>query len=93
MASDVPSDVHFDFESEIPKSSGIHFLSGGVGDLRAANVPNLDACMANAKGNDGPLENHGLVDMQVWEGHSKGRCIKGHLAHREHQSHQFEHVV
>ena len=60
----VPSNVHFDFESEIPESNGIHFLGGGVGDSRADNVPNPDACMADAEGNDDLLENHGLVDMQ-----------------------------
>ena len=64
MALNIPSNVHFDFESEIPKSSGIRFLGGGVGDLGAANVPNLDARMADAEGDDDPLENHGLVDMQ-----------------------------
>ena len=55
MASNIPSNVHFDFERKIPKSSGRRFLSGGVGDLGAANVPNRDACMAHAKGNDDPL--------------------------------------
>ena len=60
MALDVPSNVHFDFESKIPKSSGIRFSSGGVGGLGAANIPNPDACMADAKGDDDPLENHGL---------------------------------
>ena len=64
MALNIPSNVHFDFESEIPESSGIRFLGGGVGDLRAANVPNPDTRMANAKGDDDPLETHGLVDMQ-----------------------------
>ena len=64
MASNVPSNMHFDFESEIPESSEIHFSGGGVGDLGAANVPNPNACMADAEGDDDPLENHGLVDMQ-----------------------------
>ena len=63
MALDVPSNVHFDFESEIPESSGRHFSGGSVGDSGSANVPNPNARMANAEGNDDPLENHGLVDI------------------------------
>ena len=49
MALDIPSNVHFDFESEIPESSGRRFSVGSVGDSRAANVPNPDACMADAE--------------------------------------------
>ena len=64
MASIISSNVHFDFESEIPESSGICFSGGGVGDSGAANVPNPDTCMADTEGNNDPLETHGLVDMQ-----------------------------
>ena len=64
MASNVPSNINFDFESKIPESSGRRFSGGSVGDSRAANVPNPDACIADAEDDDDPLENHGLVDMQ-----------------------------
>ena len=34
-----------------------------MGNPSLANMPNRDACMANAKGNVDSQEDHGLVDM------------------------------
>ena len=64
MASDVPSHVHFDFESDIPDLSGAHSSGGGVGDPGLASVPNPDAPMAVAEGDDLLRDDHGFVDMQ-----------------------------
>ena len=64
MASNIPLNVHFDFEIKLLKSSGIRFLGGGVSDSRVANMLNPDACMADAEGDDNPLENHGSIDIK-----------------------------
>ena len=63
MAGDVPSHVHFDFEGDLPDFNGARSLSGGVGNLSLAGMPNRDARMADAKGNVDSQEDHGLVDM------------------------------
>ena len=52
MAGDVPLHVHFDFEGDLPDFSGVRSLGGGAGNPSLASVPNMDACMANAKGEE-----------------------------------------
>ena len=56
--------MHFDFESKLPNPHEAHSLGGGVGDLRRANVPNLDACMVSVEGDADPLGDHGFFDMK-----------------------------
>ena len=67
MASDVPSHLRFDFESEMPDVNSTPSLGGGGGDLRPAVELEQDTHIADADDDIDLLDPSSFVDMHDLE--------------------------
>ena len=67
MASDVPSHLRFDFESEMPDVNSTPSSGGGGGASRPAVEPEQDTHIADADEDIDLLDPSGFVDMHDLE--------------------------